>query len=170
MSETVMGTAGRSGGMVALAARRRRRNRLTMIAFAGVTLTLALGLVLFALQDEIVFFRSPSDIAGAPPSEGERIRIGGLVKEGSVERAGDSVRFLVTDTSADVAVSHTGILPDLFREGQGVVIDGAMDPGGTFVADTVLAKHDENYIPAEVQEALERQGVWKGNASAVVSE
>ena len=168
---TTTRTGGRSGtGFIAIAARRRRRNRLTMIAFAGVTLAAALGLVLFALQDEIVFFKSPADIATAPPGVGERIRIGGLVKEGSVERAGNVATFLVTDTAADVAVTHTGILPDLFREGQGVVIDGALGMDGIFVADTVLAKHDENYVPAEVAEALEKQGVWRGDASVVVGE
>lgn len=157
-------------GMIALAAKRRRRSRLTLIAFLGITLAAAVGLTLFALQDEIVFFKSPADIRAEPPAIGERLRIGGLVKEGSVVREGDVTRFLVTDTGADVPVIHTGILPDLFREGQGVVIDGAMDADALFVADTVLAKHDENYVPAEVREALEQQGVWKGNASAVIGE
>ena len=157
-------------GMIELAARRRRRGRLTTIALVGVTLAAVVGLTLFALQDEIVFFKSPADIAAEPPAPGDRIRIGGLVKEGSIERVGEVATFLVTDTEADVAVTHTGILPDLFREGQGVVIDGAMRADGTFVADTVLAKHDENYIPAEVAEALEKQGVWRGDASVVVGE
>ena len=154
-------------GFAARAAARRRRSRLTLVAVAGVTLAAALGLTLFALQDQIVFFKSPSDIAAAPLAPGERVRIGGLVKEGSVEREGQVTTFLVTDTAADVAVTHTGILPDLFREGQGVVIDGALRADGAFVADTVLAKHDENYVPAEVAEALEKQGLWKGNVTAV---
>ena len=153
-----------------LAARRRRQGRLTTIALAAIALSAALGLTLFALQDQVVFFKSPADIAAAPPAVGERIRIGGLVKEGSLVREGREASFLVTDTEADVAVVHTGILPDLFREGQGVVIDGAMERSGTFRADTVLAKHDENYVPAEVAEALEKQGVWRGDASVVIGE
>ena len=155
-------------GFAARAAARRRRSRLTLVAVAGTTLAAALALSLYALQDQIVFFKSPSDIAAEPLSIGERVRVGGLVKEGSVARTGETNRFVVTDTAADVAVTYSGILPDLFREGQGVVIDGAMAPGGTFVADTVLAKHDENYVPAEVAEALERQGSWKGQGSVVI--
>ena len=160
---------GRYGtGFAARAAARRRRSRLTLVAVAGIVLAAALGLTLYALQDQIVFFRTPSDIAAEPLAVGERVRVGGLVKEGSVVRSGSTTTFLVTDTAADVAISHTGILPDLFREGQGVVLDGAVRPDGTFVADTVLAKHDENYVPAEVAEALERQGLWKGDASVVI--
>lgn len=160
---------GRYGpGVIARAAARRRRTRLTLVAVAGATLALALGLTLYALQDQIVFFKSPSDIASTPLDVGERVRIGGLVKEGSVVRTGSTTAFLVTDMAADVAVTHTGILPDLFREGQGVVLDGALRPDGAFEADTVLAKHDENYVPAEVAEALERQGLWKGDASVIV--
>lgn len=163
--------AGRYGpGVIARAAARRRRTRLTLVAVAGATIALALGLTLYALQDQIVFFKSPSDIAAAPLSVGERVRIGGLVKEGSVVQSGSTTAFLVTDMAADVAVTHSGILPDLFREGQGVVLDGALRSDGAFQADTVLAKHDENYVPAEVAEALERQGLWKGEASVVVGE
>ena len=152
-------------GFVARAAARRRRSRLTLLAVAGVTLAAALGLTLYALSDQIVFFRTPSDIAATPLSVGERVRVGGLVKEGSVVREGRMTAFTVTDTAADLPVVHIGILPDLFREGQGVVLDGAVQPDGDFRADTVLAKHDENYVPAEVAEALERQGLWKGEAS-----
>ena len=153
-----------------LAARRRRQGRLAALALAVVGLGAALGLTLFALQDQVVFFKSPADIAAEPPAVGERIRIGGLVKEGTLQRDGERASFVVTDTAADVAVTHTGILPDLFREGQGVVIDGALTNSGTFRADTVLAKHDENYIPSEVADALEAQGVWRGDASVVVGE
>ena len=159
-----------SGDFVARAAARRRRSRLTLLAVAGVTLAAALGLTLFALQDQIVFFKTPSDIAAEPLAVGERVRIGGLVKEGSVVRTGSDTAFRVTDTAAELAVTHSGILPDLFREGQGVVLDGAVRPDGVFVADTVLAKHDENYVPAEVAEALERQGVWRGDVSVVIDE
>ena len=163
---TGRGTVGT--GFVARAAARRRRTRLTLLAAVGITLAAALALTLTALQDQIVFFKSPSDIAAEPLAVGERVRIGGLVKEGSYRRVDGTNSFVVTDTVADVAVAYAGIVPDLFREGQGVVIDGALGTGGTFVADTVLAKHDENYVPAEVAEALEKQGLWKGNASAVV--
>ena len=168
MADASAPRAAAATGFVARAAARRRRSRLTLLAAVGVTLAAALGLTLYALQDQIVFFKSPSDIAAAPLTVGERVRIGGLVKEGSVAREGQVTTFLVTDTAADVVVTHSGILPDLFREGQGVVIDGALAPDGLFRADTVLAKHDENYVPAEVAEALEKQGLWKGNASAVV--
>ena len=152
------------------AARRRRQSRLGVIALAILTLGAALGLTLFALQDQVVFFKSPADIAAEPPAPGERIRIGGLVAEGSLRREGQEAVFEVTDGAAAVKVVHTGILPDLFREGQGVVIDGALQAGGVFRADTVLAKHDENYVPAEVAKALEEQGVWRGDASVVVGE
>ena len=149
-----------------VAARQRRRTRLMAIALAVLTLAAVVALVLFALRDQVVFFKSPADIAAAPPAIGERVRIGGLVKEGSLVREGQEAAFTVTDGAADVSVVHTGILPDLFREGQGVVIDGALTPDGAFRADTVLAKHDENYVPAEVAEALERQGVWRGGDGA----
>ncbi|WP_417680179.1 cytochrome c maturation protein CcmE [Roseibium sp.] len=141
----------------------RKQRRLTLIGIAGVVLAGALGLILFALNDQIVFFQSPTDIVekGVPP--GQRIRLGGLVEDGSVERSGDAnVRFKVTDTANTVTVTYMGILPDLFREGQGVVTEGTVGPDGVFVADNVLAKHDENYMPKEVAESLKRQGVWQG--------
>ena len=167
MSDTT--TPGRYGrASIGLAAKRHRRTRLFALALATLTLGAATVLTLFALQDQVAFFQSPSDIAEAPLEPGARVRLGGLVKEGSLERVGEDARFLVTDTVADVSVSYTGILPDLFREGQGVVIDGAMGADGAFVATTVLAKHDENYVPAEVAEALEERGLWKGNASVVL--
>lgn len=141
----------------------RKQRRLTLIGIAGVVLASALGLILFALNDQIVFFQSPTDIAQKGIPDGQRIRLGGLVEEGSVVRTGDAnVRFTVTDTVNTVAVTYKGILPDLFREGQGVVTEGKMGPDGVFVADNVLAKHDENYIPKEVAEALKEQGVWQG--------
>ncbi len=141
----------------------RKQRRLTLIGIAGVVLAGALGLILFALNDQIVFFQSPTDIVekGVPP--GQRIRLGGLVEDGSVQRSGDAnVRFKVTDTANTVTVTYTGILPDLFREGQGVVTEGTVGLDGVFVADNVLAKHDENYMPKEVAESLKRQGVWQG--------
>ena len=141
----------------------RKQRRLTLIACAGTVLALAAGLVLFALNEQIVFFNSPTDIAEKKVPPGERIRLGGLVKEGSLVREeGTTVTFAVTDTDHDINVTYTGILPDLFREGQGVVAEGALRPDGVFNADTVLAKHDENYMLKEVADVLKEKGVWKG--------
>ena len=125
-------------------------------------LGLAAALVLFALKDSIVFFNSPTDVVEKHVAPGSRIRLGGLVKPGSSTR-GDNllVRFEVTDGNKSVPVSYTGILPDLFREGQGVVTEGALDAAGRFKADSVLAKHDETYMPKEVADALKKQGHWK---------
>jgi cytochrome c-type biogenesis protein CcmE len=144
-----------------MAMSRRKKNRIIIIAAAGAVLAGAAGLSLYALNDQIVFFKSPSDIAAEGLAPGTRVRIGGLVKEGSWVQTGTSHSFAVTDTAQDLVVAYTGILPDLFREGQGVVLDGALNPQGQFVADTVLAKHDENYMPAEVAEALKAQGHWQ---------
>ncbi|MEP0235110.1 cytochrome c maturation protein CcmE [Roseibium sp.] len=141
----------------------RKQRRLTMIGVAGAVLAVAVGLILFALNDQIVFFQSPTDIAEKAIPPGQRIRLGGLVEEGTVVRSDDAnVSFKVTDTVNSVAVTYKGILPDLFREGQGVVTEGVIDARGVFVADNVLAKHDENYVPKEVAEALKEQGVWQG--------
>jgi cytochrome c-type biogenesis protein CcmE len=137
--------------------------RMTMIAAAGGVLAVAVGLILFALNDQIVFFQSPSDIVAKSVPEGQRIRLGGLVEEGSVERSKNAeVRFAVTDTVERVNVVYVGLLPDLFREGQGVVAEGRMEPDGVFHADNVLAKHDETYMPKEVADALKDKGVWQG--------
>ena len=133
-----------------------------MIACAGVVLAVAAGLVLMALRDQIVFFYSPSELADKAIVPGTRVRIGGLVQEGSVVRdSTGGVRFAVTDTGESVKVDYRGILPDLFREGQGIVAEGVLADDGTVTADTVLAKHDENYMPKEVVDALKAQGVWK---------
>jgi len=140
----------------------RKQRRLTLIGTAGAVLAVAVGLVLYALSDRIVFFNSPSDIHANMPAPGQRIRLGGLVTEGSVIKGPDgSVRFAVTDGAETVQVTYNGILPDLFREGQGVVTEGALESDGVFAADTVLAKHDENYMPKEVADALKKQGVWR---------
>lgn len=142
----------------------RKQRRLTMIGISGLVLAVAAGLVLFALTDQIVFFNSPSDILAQKVAPGQRIRLGGLVASGSVEKAdGGRVTFAVTDGAATIPVSYRGILPDLFREGQGVVTEGVVSGDGTFAADTVLAKHDENYMPAEVVDALKKAGHWEGS-------
>ena len=140
----------------------RKQRRLSLIGAALGVLALAVALVLFALKDSIVFFNSPTDIVEKQVTPGARIRLGGLVKPGSLVR-GDNlqVRFEVTDGNKSVAVSYIGILPDLFREGQGVVTEGALDASGRFKADNVLAKHDETYMPKEVADALKKQGHWK---------
>ena len=144
----------------------RRKRRLILIAVAGSVLAAAAALVLVALNDRIVFFYSPSDIVAKAPPSGARLRLGGLVAQGSVERVSDgSVSFAVTDAAQTVQVTYRGLLPDLFREGQGVVAEGVLTRAGTLTADNVLAKHDENYMPREVAEALKKQGVWQGAAS-----
>jgi cytochrome c-type biogenesis protein CcmE len=130
-------------------------------------LAVAVALVLTALKDSIVFFNSPTDVAEKHIATGARIRLGGLVKEGSVQR-GDNmqVRFDVTDGKNTIRVAYQGLLPDLFREGQGVVTEGALDGAGTFKADSVLAKHDEKYMPREVADALKKQGHWKDDGGS----
>ena len=140
----------------------RKQRRLILIGSSLGVLAIAAGLVLSALRDSIVFFNSPTDIAQKHPAPGTRMRIGGLVKDGSLKR-GDNllVRFDVTDGKSDIAVRYQGIVPDLFREGQGVVAEGTLESGGTFVADTVLAKHDERYMPREVVDALKKSGRWQ---------
>jgi len=140
----------------------RKQRRLTLIGISGLVLVAAVALVLSAMRDSIVFFRSPSEIAQQRPAAGTRLRIGGLVKPGSVVRGDNlNISFAVTDGKNDVAVRYQGIVPDLFREGQGVVAEGALDAGGIFVADTVLAKHDERYMPREVVDALKKAGRWQ---------
>jgi cytochrome c-type biogenesis protein CcmE len=140
----------------------RKQRRLTLIGGSLGVLALAAVLVLSALKDSIVFFNSPTDVMEKHIAPGTRIRLGGLVKEGSVQRGDNlAVRFEVTDGNKAVSVSYQGILPDLFREGQGVVTEGTIEPGGAFKADSVLAKHDERYMPKEVVDALKKQGRWE---------
>ena len=134
--------------------------RLAAIGGGLAFLALAAFIALTALEDNIVFFRSPSELAAKPAAVGEAIRIGGLVREGSVTRDGLRADFQVTDLAHDIAVSYEGMLPDLFREGQGVVAEGRFDASGIFRADTVLAKHDDTYMPPEVAEALEKSGKY----------
>jgi cytochrome c-type biogenesis protein CcmE len=140
----------------------RKKRRLALIGAAGVVLALSAALVLVALRDQIVFFYTPAEIAEKGVAPGTRFRLGGLVAEGSIERADDgSVRFVVTDTVDTIGVVYRGILPDLFREGQGVVAEGVLTAAGGMTADYVLAKHDENYMPREVADALKERGVWQ---------
>jgi cytochrome c-type biogenesis protein CcmE len=135
-----------------------RHKRFALIAAGMAALAIALGLVLNAFQSNLVFFFTPSQVAAQEAPVGRNFRIGGLVEEGSVQRQQDgvSVRFVVTDTAKAVPVTYTGILPDLFREGKGVVAQGSLGADGVFKADQVLAKHDENYMPPEAASALER--------------
>jgi cytochrome c-type biogenesis protein CcmE len=141
----------------------RKQKRLALIAGALAVLASAVLLVMFALRDEIVFFYSPSDVlVEGKVKPGQRFRVGGLVVEGSLKREGERVEFAVTDSARELGVQFTGILPDLFREGQGVVAEGRLGADGLFAADSVLAKHDENYMPREVADALKKQGVWQG--------
>jgi cytochrome c-type biogenesis protein CcmE len=140
----------------------RKGRRLVLIGLAGLVLAAAAGLVLTALNDTIVFFNAPTQVLEKPPAPGTRFRLGGLVENGSVARSGPEVKFSVTDGAHQVAVNFKGLLPDLFREGQGVIAEGTLGADGVFVADTVLAKHDETYMPKEVADALKKQGVWKG--------
>ncbi|WP_342358512.1 cytochrome c maturation protein CcmE [Terrarubrum flagellatum] len=139
----------------------RKQRRLTIIGAGLAVLGLAVALVLVALRDSIVFFYSPSEAAAKSLQPGTRFRLGGLVKEGSIVRGdGQNVRFTVTDTKSDLPVSYVGLLPDLFREGQGVVAEGVLQVDGRFRADSVLAKHDEKYMPREVADSLKKQGLW----------
>lgn len=140
----------------------RKQRRFALIAGGVSVLAVAVLLVLGALRDSIVFFNSPTDVAEKHVLPGARIRLGGLVAPGSVQRGDNlSIRFEVTDGSHGIPVTYQGILPDLFREGQGVVAEGALDGVGVFKADNVLAKHDERYMPKEVADALKKQGHWK---------
>lgn len=144
----------------------RKQKRLSLILGGLAVIGLAAGLVLYALSDTITFFHTPSDLADTHVQVGQRIRLGGMVEQGSVKKGpGTVTTFAVTDTLKTVTVTYDGILPDLFREGQGVVTEGKMQPDGTFVADTVLAKHDENYMPRELAESLKAKGVKLGKGA-----
>ncbi|WP_366246883.1 cytochrome c maturation protein CcmE [Devosia sp. 66-22] len=139
----------------------RKQKRLAVIGGLGAVLALAVTLILFALRDQIVFFYSPTEIQTKAVAAGTSIRMGGLVKEGSWVRTGEVNDFVVTDGTTELTTHYNGILPDLFKEGQGVVVEGAMTTAGTFAATNVLAKHDENYMPKEVVEALKANGEWQ---------
>ena len=142
----------------------KRKQRLILVALMLVGVSSAVVFAVTAFKDNIALFKSPSDIVAGNVKEGSRFRIGGMVVEGSVKRNDIdlSVEFQLTDTASKVPVTFTGILPDLFREGQGVVANGSLDSSGKFVATEVLAKHDENYMPPEVADALEKAGKMPG--------
>lgn len=145
----------------------RKQRRLVMIGGSLAVLAVAAALVLNAMRDSIVFFSTPTMVAEKHIAAGKRFRLGGLVQPGSLVRGDNlAVTFQVADGSATLPVSYKGILPDLFREGQGVVAEGTLDGAGVFKADTVLAKHDENYMPKEVADALKKQGHWKDDYGA----
>jgi cytochrome c-type biogenesis protein CcmE len=140
----------------------RRGRRFALIAAALAVVGGAAGLALYALSDSIVFFYSPSEVAEKALGPGARLRVGGLVKTGSVVKsAGETVAFVVTDGAHDLRVSYQGLLPDLFREGQGVVAEGVLEASNQMRAGAILAKHDERYMPREVVEALKKQGRWQ---------
>jgi cytochrome c-type biogenesis protein CcmE len=142
----------------------RNRKRLLVVLLGLGMLGIASALVLFAFNDNLVFFMSPSDLASKGAPETRRLRLGGLVETGSVARETDgrTIDFRVTDGNSAVPVVFSGVLPDLFREGQGVVVEGTLGKNGVFKADTVLAKHDERYMPPEVADALKKAGHWQG--------
>jgi cytochrome c-type biogenesis protein CcmE len=138
-----------------------KHRRLYVVLAALTALGIAAALVLNAFEENLVFFYSPSDLATKSVPAGQAIRVGGLVEDGSVVKAGLDISFSITDGARAVKVAYRGVLPDLFREGQGVVTRGEMQPDGSFRADEVLAKHDENYMPPEVAAALKASGKWK---------
>ena len=143
----------------------RKKRRLYVLLVAAVLLGGATALVIGAFRGNLVFFFSPTEIVEKNVEPGQRIRVGGLVEEDSVVHDSDglTVHFRVTDLSHAVMVTYSGILPSLFREGQGVVVQGRLDETAHFIADEVMAKHDENYMPPEVAEALKKSGQWKGD-------
>ncbi len=139
----------------------RKKRRLYFVSLGLLALGAATALILTAVSDSLLYFYSPTDLRERPVAEGQRFRLGGLVEEGSVDKDGETIRFVVTDLVYTVPVVYTGILPDLFREGQGVVTEGSLDPAGVFLAANVLAKHDENYMPPEVADSLKESGYWE---------
>ena len=143
---------------------KRKHRRFMFVGLGMAALGLAAGLVLLAFDENLVFFQSPTDLQARNFPAEQRIRIGGLVEENSVVQEGTLTRFRVADHDHAVPVTFSGMLPDLFREGQGVVAEGYLRDG-VFEADSVLAKHDENYMPPEVAEALKKSGDWKGEGA-----
>lgn len=144
----------------------RKQQRLLVVAGGMALLGVAAALVLSAFQDNLVFFYSPSEVVARDVAPDRPFRLGGLVEEASVVQAGVTTTFRVTDRAHAVAVTFTGLLPDLFREGQGVVAEGRINGAGVFEASRVLAKHDETYMPPEVAEALKKAGQWRPEGAA----
>jgi len=145
----------------------RKQKRLAGIGAIGTVIGLSIMLVSFALRDEIVFFYDPTEVvSGEKVAPGQNFRIGGLVEDGSVAKNDTKISFIVTDGENSVPVSFDGILPDLFREGQGVIAEGALNTQGHFIASNILAKHDENYIPKELEDILKDKDVYKGDKSS----
>ncbi|KFE35747.1 cytochrome c maturation protein CcmE [Thioclava atlantica] len=139
----------------------KKKRRIQVLAVAAVALVISTGMIGYAMRDGINFFRAPSQLATEPPKPGETFRLGGLVEKGTLKRGeGETITFSVTDGGATVPVKFAGVLPDLFKEGQGMIGTGKMEDG-VFVADEILAKHDENYMPKEVVDALKKQGVYE---------
>lgn len=149
---------------------KRKTQRLYFLLLGGLALATGVALVLTAFEDSIVFFYSPSDLTQQTVDPRQRIRVGGLVVTDSVIKNGDQVRFVVTDSAETLAIEYRGILPDLFREGQGIVAEGMMLATGVFQASDVLAKHDENYMPPEVADALKAAGEWRPEATTAAAE
>jgi cytochrome c-type biogenesis protein CcmE len=143
----------------------RKQKRLATIVGLGSVLAVAVGLILYALSGQISFFYSPSQAREASVTPGTAFRLGGLVKDGTWEKTGEASDFIVTDGESELKVHYVGLLPDLFREGQGIVADGALQTDGSFLASRVLAKHDENYMPKEVVEELKARGEWQREAT-----
>jgi cytochrome c-type biogenesis protein CcmE len=144
----------------------RKQKRLAIIGGLGAVLAVAAGLIFFALRDQIVFFYSPTEIQEKHIAAGTPVRLGGLVKENSCSRVGETTDFVVTDGAAEMKVAFVGLLPDLFRSNQGVVVEGALAEDGSFKATNVLAKHDENYMPKEVVDSLKASGEWQRQEAA----
>ncbi len=138
----------------------RKQRRLYFVLLGMLALGAAVALVLTAISDSLVYFYSPTDVVTQRIPEGRRMRVGGLVQDGSVKKDGKQVTFVITDLTNTITVSYSGLLPDLFREGQGVVVEGRKEKDGAFHASEVLAKHDENYMPKEVADALKKSGQW----------
>lgn len=145
---------------------KRKHKRLLLVLVSLGLVGAGAALVLTAVEDSLVFFYTPADLAERDVAPGQNFRLGGLVEAGSVQQTGTTTQFRVTDLTGTVAVSFTGVLPDLFREGQGVVAEGNLGPDGTFTATQVLAKHDETYMPKEVSDALKNSGRWQDGAAA----
>jgi cytochrome c-type biogenesis protein CcmE len=145
----------------------RKRRRLYALLFGLALIAGALALALSAFRDTLVFFYSPTELIAKHVAPGQSVRIGGLVETGSLSRpGGGTILFKVTDLKQTVPVSYIGLLPDLFREGQGVVVEGKLNAAGVFIADQVLAKHDERYMPPEVAAALKKSGRWQETTGA----